>query len=345
MNIYPFRIFIGEGKQGPAMKMIEELKSAETFRHARFDVFIPRVDAGKVIICLGQKHTVHRGKITKWGAKHIAKVQARLFEYYRHFHHKYELTSFGAEGVIANGKGSRYRYNDDLLHQYLLPKERKKLEAADDVAQYETIEKILKRLAVEWYRKMKMFGHDLTHGQREIAPYASAVNGLRLYTYVAEDVTFFPIEGEYEYQRVSSGVKKNQEEMIKLEKHRHYREAVRKKGKNLTREEYDAMEKYNQLVKAFNKAIRSNYREKASLALSLQNISDEDGDGIDVTVFTMGIGHRTNYKWLVPRYLKRTDAAFVLITPPELWWWKHMVWRVFWVLVFGGVVMGFLWSL
>lgn len=336
MNIYRFRLFIGKEKRGKAFQFVDKLKNAGTFKKARFDVFIPKKGTEKVIVCLGQKHTVHRGRITKWGAKHIAKVQARLFEYYRYFHHKFGLTAFGAEGVIANGKGNKYQYRDDLLNQYLLPKEREKLEAEDEAVHVSTIEKILKRLSVEWHRKMKVFGHDLTHGAREIAPYASTVNGLRLYSYVAEDVIFFPIEGETAYKHVSSRVKKYQEEMIKMEQNKHYRVAIDKKGKGLTKDEYDAMLTYNELVRKFNKAIKSNYREEASLALALEQL-----EKADLTVFTMGIGHRTNYKWLAPRYLKSHNVAFVLVTAPELWWWKHMVARVFQILVLLAVVVGY----
>lgn len=327
MNIYPFRIFISEEKKGAALKFIESLKKAETFKHARFDVFIPHAATSKVIICLGQKHTVHRGRVSKWGAKHTAKVQARLFEYYRYFHHKWNVHSFGAEGVIANGKGSKYRYHDELLENALSSKEIEQLKAEDEAVHLDTVTKILKRLAVEWYRKMKIFGHDLTYGQREIAPYASAVNGLRLYNYLAENVTFYPIEGESAYMQVSAGVQKNQEEMIRMESDRFYRSAREKKWKNLTKEEYDATVKYNLLVKDFNKVIKSNYREKASLALALENLSHTNVGEPALTVFTMGIGHRTNYKWLVPRYLKSADSAFVLITAPELWWWKHVIVR------------------
>ena len=182
---------------------------------------------------------------------------------------------------------------------------------------------------------MKIYGHDLTHGQREIAPYATAVNGLRMYSYLAEDVVYFPIEGESAYQYVSRGVRKNQEAMIKMEKNRYLKSAREKKGKKLTQEEYDALVKYNKLVKAFNKAIKSNYREEASLALSLERLQDTN-----ITVFTMGIGHRTNYKWLAPRYLKRKNVAFILITAPELWWWKHMVGWVFKFMLLIGVGIG-----
>lgn len=341
MNIYPFRFLIGDEKSGAALKLINQLKTAETFKHARFDVFVPRAATGKVIICLGQKHTVHQGKITKWGAKSIAKVQARLFEYYRYFHHKWNVHSFGAEGSIANGKGSKFRYHDELLEEALLTKEIEQLKAEDEAVHLDTVTKILKRLAIEWYRKMKIFGHDLNYGQREIAPYAAAVNGLRLYNYLAENVSFYPIEGESAYMQVSAGVKKNQDEMIRMESDLNYRSARSKKGKNLTQAEYDAMVKYNGLARDFNKAIKSNYREKASLALALENLGHGDVafkvDKLALTVFTMGIGHRTNYKWLAPRYLKTADAAFVLITAPELWWWKHVVGLAFKILLLTGI--------
>lgn len=354
MNIYPFRFLIGEEKRGAALKFVEQLRTAETFKHARFDVFVPRAATGKVIVCLGQKHTVHQGKITKWGAKSIAKVQARLFEYYRYFHHKWNVHSFGAEGAIANGKGSKFKYHDELLEKALLPKEIAQLKAEDEAVHLDTVTKILKRLAIEWYRKMKIFGHDLNYGQQEIAPYAAAVNGLRLYNYLAENVSFYPIEGESAYMQVSAGVKKNQDEMIRMESDLNYRSARSKKGKNLTQAEYDAMVKYGQLVKDFNKAIKSNYREKASLALALENLGHADEGELSsseaskvgklaITVFTMGIGHRTNYKWLVPRYLKTADSAFVLITAPELWWWKHVVGLVFKVFVFSAVLGGVWW--
>lgn len=347
MNIYPFRIFISEEKSGAALKLINQLKTAETFKHARFDAFVPRAATGKVIICLGQKHTVHQGKITKWGAKSIAKVQARLFEYYRYFHHKWNVYSFGAEGAIANGKGSKFRYHDELLEKALLPKEIEQLKAEDEAVHLDTVTKILKRLAIEWYRKMKIFGHDLTCGQEEIAPYAAAVNGLRLYNYLAENVSFYPIEGESAYMQVSAGVKKNQDEMIRMESDLNYRSARSKKGKNLTQAEYDAMVKYNGLARDFNKAIKSNYREKASLALALENLGHGSEaskvDKLALTVFTMGIGHRTNYKWLVPRYLKTADSAFVLITAPELWWWKHVVGLAIKVFVFSAVLGGAWW--
>ena len=308
-------------------------------------MFVPKASTNKVIVCLGQKHTVHRGKISKWGAKNIAKVQARLFEYYRFFHHKFKVTEFGAEGAIANGKGSKYRYHDAFLEKALLPKEKQKLKAEDEAVHLDTISKIMKRLSVEWQRKMKIFGHDLTHGQAEIAPYAAAVNGLRMYSYLAEDVVYFPIEGEGAYKHVSSGVKRNQEAMIRMEKNRYYKSARNKKGKGLTKEEYNAMIEYNKLVKAFNKAIKSNYREEASLALALENLGESGVDELGLTVFTMGIGHRTNYKWLAPRYLKRRNTAFVLITAPELWWWKHvvgLVFRVFAILAVVGSVAYYL---
>lgn len=338
---------MSDEKRGPALKFIEQLKTAETFKHARFDVFVPNAGTSKVIVCLGQKHTVHRGKVTNWGAKSIAKVQARLFEYYRYFHHKWHVVSFGAEGAIANGKGSRFRYHDDFLDKVLLPKEMQSIKAEDEALGSDTVARILKRLALEWCRKMKVYGQDLQYGEQEIAPYASAVNGLRLYTYVADEVTFYPIEGESAYSQVSAGVRKNQEEMMKMEKDMHYRSARSKKGKGLTKEEYDAMTKYGELVRAFNKAIKSNYREKASLALALENLhvgaSDASPEEFGLTVFTMGIGHRTNYKWLAPRFLKTPNTAFVLITAPELWWWKHVVGLFFKILMLLALVGGGIW--
>ncbi len=366
MNIYPFRFFIGEEKRGDALKFVAQLKTTDIFKKARMDVYVPRADTSRVIVCLGQKHTILRGKITKWGAKHIAKVQARLFSYYRYFNQKWEVASFGAEGVIAREKGSAYKYHDDLLREHLEDREEKELEAADEAVSIETVERILKRLAVEWWRKMKLFGQDLEHGEQEIAPFAAVVNGLRLYNYVAEHVLFYPIEGEGAYKKVSDGVRASEAEMIKMRQTDfHLKAALEKQGKGLTQEEYDAMIKYNRLSQDFNRAITSTYREEASLALALEKFEEEaagaarmSGVGVgegekegaaslryaleatstgsalgeeatsataSVLVFTMGIGHRSNYMRLVPRYLKYKDAAFVLITPPELWWWKHVV--------------------
>ncbi len=113
-----------------------------------------------------------------------------------------------------------------------------------------------------------------------------------------------------------------------------------KNGKNLTKEEYNAMIQYGDYVKAFNVAIKSKYREEASLALAMDSLEKSD-----ITVFTMGIGHRHNYKWLAPRYLKHKKTAFVLITAPELWWWKHMVGLFVKISLFVGVVAASYWTL
>ena len=338
MNLYTFRFLVPKEKRGKAFQFVDQLKTAATFKRARFDVYIPSKNTEKVIVCLGQKHTVLRGKMSKWGAKHIGRVQARLFTYYRYFHHKFGVMAFGAEGVIAQGKGLQYKYQDQDLNAVLAPKEREQLESEDEAVHEETVQRILKRLSVLWFKKLKTHGHNLSHGKEEIAPYAAVVNGLRLYSYVAEQVTYFPIEGESAYQRVARDVNKMQEEMIKMKKNPHYKQAITKKGKGLTQEEYDALMQYNDYVKKFNKAIKSTYREEASLALSLEELQSTD-----LVVFTMGIGHRHNYKWLVPRYLKSKNTAFILITAPELWWWKHVVVSAMWLSLLVALVGGGLW--
>lgn len=342
MNIYRFRKFIKSENFGPALRFVDVLKKTDTFSKARFDVYIPRVATSKVIVCLGQKHTVLRGHITRWGAKHIAKVQARLFSYYRYFHQKWKVDSFGAEGVIANGVGNKFRYGDEFLNMALTDKELAVLKAEDEAVGIGLITAILKRLSLEWYRKMKIYGHDLAYGQKEIAPFASAVNGLRLYSFLAENVHFYPIEGEAAYNKVASEVERTQSEMIALEKTMDFRNAKLKRGKDLSEAEYNAAMKYNELSKQFTVALKSHFREKASFELAMQNLQSIEGEleNLEFTVFTMGIGHRSNYKWLAPRYLKDPDVAFVLITPPELWWWGHIVSIFAWVVVLGSI--GFL---
>lgn len=321
MNLYPFRIFIPQEKHPKAFAAVKQMKLSDTFKYAKFDVYIPSLKTEKLIVCLGQKHTVHRGSITRWGAKHIGKTQARLFSYYRYFHQKFGIDAFGAEGVIAKEAGSRYKYHDDQLNEHLEPKEKEELQASDEAVSIDTVRKILKRLALQWYVKMRAFGHDLNVGEEQIAPYSSVVNGLRLYSYVADEVTFYPIEGESAYMKVSEGVRSAQEEMIRMKNsNMHLRSALLKNGKQLTKEEYDAMIAYNELSHKFNTSIKSKYREQASIELALEKLQTEV-----MCVFTMGIGHRSNYLSIIPSLLKYKDVGFVLITPPELYFWRFLV--------------------
>lgn len=309
MNYWRFRGLSRVAQRNHVFRIIDVFRNHLVMKGARLDVACGIADPQKVVIILGQVHTVWRGKIGHRERRQIVACQARLCSYYALFEELYDLTEFGGEGLY---EGVSTDFADRKCFELYEPI-RRRLVADNRVLTPEELPtvavKILDELAKRWQEELR---HQRDIGTLRL--YASAVSGQTLFNFLTpNEIRVFGVEGEEAYRKVLKVVDELGERLAQLEQTHAFRAVRQRNGKVQTSKERDAVLLYNELAEQFNRMIKSDIRERATLELLV-----EKAKKADMTVLTMGYGHRKNYLRLARRSLKGTDIAFVFLTPPEL---------------------------
>lgn len=313
MNLAFFSRFSKTRKTNATFKIIDHIRKHPVFKGARIDLYVPSINPQKLIVLLGQIHTVWKGKIGNRERKKIVRCQARLCSYYAYFEQFHNVTKFGGEGIYD---GLETSFHDKMNFQLYEEVEKKiKIEKPIRLEQLATVaRKILEELGLEWHQELRS-QRDIKKIQR----YASAVSGQSLFNFLNEEkVKVYPIEGERDYQQVLQGITQLGNRVAKLEQSYEMKVVKQRGGKALNEKEAEVVKQYNSLVKQFNKLIGSDIRERSTMEILKKKVEKES-----LLVFTMGMGHRKNYLKLTREYLSGTDVAFMFISPPELlinWW-------------------------
>ena len=308
MNLSFLSRFSKSRKSNAIFQIVDHIQKHPVFKGARIDVFTPTLHPEKLIVLLGQMHTVWKGRIGNRERKKIVNCQARLCSYYAYFEQFHNVAEFGGEGIYA---GLQTSFRDRLIFG-LYELIRNKLGVPRDI-RLEQISSaardILKELGAEWHQELRA-QNDL----KKIQMYAGAVSGQTLFSYLNDGrIRVYPIEGEKDYQNVLRGIDNLGRRIEKLEQSYEMKVVRQRGGRPKNSAELEAVKQYNALVKEFNAVIGSDVREQATLEiLRKKSLSSH------LVVFTMGVGHRKNYLKLVDVYLKDSKTAFLFITPPEL---------------------------
>lgn len=299
-------------KENFVLKSISDLKKHWAFKKSRFDLYLPTLQPDRLIVLLGQIHTVFSGSISNRERKKIVACQARLVQFYDYFYTVHEITSFGSEGMYEGFSGG-----DDLRSFKLYDRVIETLRVEKPFTEDEILlipPEILSELGRLWQEELKA-----PSSTEVLQNLAMAVCGQTLFDYLQEGkIRSFPIEGERQYKRVLDGITALGKEIERQENTYEMRVVKQRGGKSSNDKEAEAVRKYNALVKEFNAVIGSDIRERASLDILRQR-----SQHAPITVFTMGVGHRKNYLKLTPEFFGETKTAFLFITPRELlpnWW-------------------------
>ena len=292
------------------------MKKSGVFRGAKFDLYTPTLDPQHLVVVFGQSHPVLTGKINNRQLKQIVGCQSRLVMYYAYFHGTYGIKKFGGEGLhgdvndlyLSVGKtGPLY---EAAMKQFFPGLTKEKMTWRD---MYDTAKKIIFYLGGLWRDALR------TKNDPEIRKYAQTVDGQAYYDFLTPaDIVIYPVEGEKQYQHVLENVKKLEREIEAMDNNYDYRVAKSKLGKTNKRSDFSEKEirllkQRGELVKEFNRVLGSDFRERATM-----QIMRERADKEEITVFTMGVAHRKNYRKLVNEYLKNTRTAFLFVRAPEL---------------------------
>ncbi len=306
----------------PIWAQIKQLRSAELFRGARFDIFSSTTNPQRLIVLLGQVHTVWSGSISNRQRQQIVRCQARLASYYDHFIHRHQVNRFGAEGLY---EGIDTRFSDQQVFQLYRESEKQlKIRPGDhEQGIYAVAVRLFAHLGAKWQEALRF-----RHSTKLIQQLAASVSGQTLLNYWMEgQLETYPVEHQRAYQQVLKGVNQLGQQIQKLQNTQEIRFVVQRGGKATNAKEAQAVRQLNALIIRHNKLLGSDIRERATFTLLLEEVEKSSP-----VVFTMGIGHRRNYIKLCSEFLKGSDTAFVVVTPPEL--------RVSWLIKLGLPILG-----
>lgn len=311
--------------------LLRKLKRSQVFKGARVDVYSATSKPKSVIILLGQVHTVWRGSISNRQRRQIVNCQARLLSYYQYLVENHQVKRFGGEGVY---EGIDTSYSEQLIFPLYLECEKILNLQHAKLDHYSSALQIFSSLGKQWQEALRF-----KHSQKQIQQLAAAISGQSLLNYFRKgDLETYPVEHQKAYQRVLHGVNQLGQEIQKLQATQEIRFVVQRGGKASNAKEAQAVRQLNALITQHNKLLSSDIRERATLALLLEEVQKSSP-----VVFTMGIGHRRNYLKLCSQLLKDEAVAFLLITPPELRFsWLFKVGLPL-LLLFGALLI-FIWS-
>jgi len=302
-------IFPWTKRTGSPVDMTEALRALPLMKRARIDVKSKSKAVNKLIIGIGQIHPVHKGKFSRSAARKIGSVQGWIHDCCLYCYDTMGVRSFGQEGFSGQAGA--------ILKARMDPRTIAELEQA--VRMEGSVRSVLLKVADKWQMALKL------HNEKDISKNATALNGLGLLQAMKPDVSMFPIEQKDVHGRIGEGIAKLQDEMARIEASKEYKSVQYKKGKGLTKPEYNSIMRRNALVKAFNKALKHPERNR-SIFREVVEFSEQH----DITVFVLGQAHRGGILTLANRHLPE-GTLFVWITPKELWWWKAMMGRVVWI--------------
>lgn len=292
---------------GPATQTLRRLRRSTALRRWRIQTR-GRGECIHLILGIGQVHPVLSGRFEWFQARRIATVQADIFELCRYLVKHYRVSSFGQEGLSSDDSGPmRARMGDALLFEIT--------HAIKDRG----VRHYLRTVATRWRKALRK-------GDREVAAHATAaLNGLSVLQAVDPKVTIFPIERRDLHGAIGEAIDTLSREIQKVEASTAFQSAQRKGGKGLTKQEYKAALTRHALIKQYNKTLSHPERDRAIQKEVLKHMGDR------MTVFVLGQAHHTNQLTFAARTMP-DGVLFVWLTPPGLWWWQALLWRIGWAI-------------
>lgn len=315
MNYYRFRHFIPKERFAGSFHFIRWLRTRPPFRWAHFDILIQSPKNQKTILCFAQIHTVNRGKVTAYMAKRIARVQARLFTFFKFLLDQKIVQSFGVEGITDSYGQNDLRFDNRSLAAGLKTRDIKTLQTRENP--YKLVKKIFIKLSKQWQKHLTKYPNDPS----KVAQYSSKINAMRMLNFLDPNFRIYPIEGEKEFRFITQNMEQHHNRIHELEQDTNFISAAEKSFRGLTGPEMIAVNLLNSEIKKLNNLLEAPIREEAQLQLALRKLEQSE-----VTAFVMGVGHRDNLLQAAKKILRHKDTSFVLITPQELWLWKSAVW-------------------
>jgi hypothetical protein len=226
------------------------------------------------------------------------------------------VRSFGEEGLSLHGDGSdEARLNEAVLAPL-------RAAAQSDPRAF------LRAAAGRWRKALLRKKYD------EASHEALQLNALTVLQAVHGDVTVFPIEQQAVHGTLGSQLHQLQDTLATVERSPAFQSVVRKGGRNLTREEFDAANKHKDVVTMLSATLRHPERDRAILREVLEHAENKH-----LTVFLLGQAHRSGMLRLAKEHLP-SDILFVWITPPQLKSGGGVLKLIGWLAVAGILVWG-----
>lgn len=297
---------------GVSVFTVAVAKIVPVFRRCRFDIRGERTKPEHVIVALGQVHPVLSGRFERFQAKKIARVQAWVFRVCEWFWREYGIDSFGQEGFGRSAGQAQFeaRLPEDFLQEL-----QRHIQTAGSP------EVALRTIAYRWRRALR------TGNTSEMVYGNSALNGLAVLQAGHDLVTIFPIEQTHVHSGVSGHLQEVSARLEQIEHTADFQNYRRKKGRGLTKAEYDAAVTYRTLVSRFNRTLKAPERDRSIFIEVLAMAKARP-----LTVFVLGQGHRFAQLQLAKSELP-SGYQFIWITPSSLWWWQAISTRIGWVFV------------
>lgn len=316
-DMYTSRMICLRRKNGSAYSLFTTLKECQAFKYARFDLCARKCTGlQRLVIGFGQEHPVRHGKSSRILANRIGSVQAWLFNACKLITEKLHLTSFGKEGFSIEGDGVFHaRLNTTVIASI-----------KREIGDIENPRSLFRTFAYRWRRAL--------HGENSkiLDETMSCLDALNVLQAINPSVTVFPIEQPDVHGRIGQAMDQLRQQMSAIEQSASYKRYQQKGGKNLTKEEYDAAIDRNNCVKEYNRILKHPERERSILREVL-----EHSDGMPVTAFILGQGHRKAFLRLSKKHIP-DDVLFVWITPPQLWIWKSIRYWTIVALLLAGLI-------
>lgn len=310
MNLFPLRGILRTS--GPALQTLALLKRERVFPGGRIDGVCSSLRARHIVLGIGQVHPVLSGKFARLQARSIGVVQAWIFRACAALVRTARVDTFGQEGFsTADGQPVRARANESMLDIV-----RREAGAAGGESGY------LRSVAARW--RSALARNDAHTAAEE----AFKLNGLVMLQARDERVGIFPIEHRAIHGAVGENIHRLQGLISQVESGAGYTGALSKGGRNLTKEEYDAVVERNKLIHAFNVAIASPERDRAMFQAVVEQAELErkrrnDAPGQVLSVFVLGAAHRRGFLALAKRHVPG-DMLFVWVTPAPMLFMRRL---------------------
>ena len=326
MNLYPLRGILRT--RGPALGALDALKRSRVFPGAHLDGVCSSLHAKHLIIGIGQVHPVLSGRFARWQARNIGVVQAWIYGVCAALVEFARVDTFGQEGFSSpDGQPIRARTNEGLLEEV-----RGQLGRPGGESHY------LKGVAARW--RSALARRDAKAAAHE----AFNLNALVVLQARDQRVGIFPIEHRAIHGAVGENINRFQGLISQLESTDAYRSALGKGGKQLTREEYQAVVQRNDLIHAFNVAISSPERDRAIFQAIVEQAEIErkrrqDQPGQVLAAFVLGAAHKRGFLKLAKQYLP-DDVLFVWVTPAPMLFMRRVRDIVIAAVLLGIILLG-----
>ena len=303
-------------RSGPAVDLLARLQVAPAFRRAKFETRArSRHRLRRLISGIGQVHPVGQGRFDFFLARKIGSVQSWLFSACRFLSRAHGVRSFGQEGFSTNRPGqTRARVSEPVL-----------AEIRHIVDDHREVRSYLLKTAQRWKKAVHK------KNRKQITETVTALNALTLMQALDDSISMFPIEQKDVHGRIHDGITQLHQQIEQVKSTSLYQSFHAKEGKNLTKQEYELATELNDLVDAYSKLLKHPERDRSIFREVVEHAEEQD-----MTVFILGNAHRSQILRLARKHVP-SDALFVWVTPPALWWWEAMLRRTGWILA--GVIV------